>query len=145
MSILDISEKPSSRRKAVAEGRILLSQRSLNAIKGGEVRKGDPFEVARAAGLLAIKRVPEMIPHCHTIPIAHATIEFKVRDEGVSCCCTVEATYKTGVEMEALAGAAAALLTLWDMLKYLEKDEEGQYPTMEICSLKVLRKEKQDG
>ncbi len=142
MAMVDVSGKEMVDRRAVAQGKILLGERSLTAIKTGQVRKGDVLTFAEAAGLLAIKKVPESIPHCHPIPITAASVSFEMKADGVLCQCTVEATYKTGVEMEALAGASKALLTIWDMVKYLEKDEEGQYPSTRITELRVTEKRK---
>ena len=142
MAMVDVSGKEIVARRAVAQGKILLGERSLTAIKTGQVRKGDVLTFAEAAGLLAIKKVPESIPHCHPIPVTAASVSFEVKDDGVLCQCTVEATYKTGVEMEALAGASKALLTIWDMVKYLEKDEDGQYPHTKIVDLAVKEKRK---
>jgi len=127
--MVDISGKKDVRREAVAEGRIKLSARSMEAIRNGTVKKGDALETARVAGILAVKNTPSIIPHCHPIPVQSVELDFDLNGEEITCRCSVTAVYKTGVEMEALTGVSAALLTIWDMVKYLEKDENGQYPT----------------
>jgi len=141
--MVDISGKKDVRRKAVAEGRIKLSDKSMLAIRNGTVKKGDVLETARVAGILAVKNTPSIIPYCHPIPVQSVEIDFDMNGEGIICRCSVTATYRTGVEMEALTGTSAALLTIWDMVKYLEKDEKGQYPETAIEGIKVIRKIKE--
>ena len=141
--IVDITSKNNSLRSAIAEGRIRLQKETINRIREGAVDKGDVLEVARVAALLAIKKTPEIIPHCHPIPLTGANVEFDIDQDGITVRVTVKAIYRTGVEMEALTGAAAALLTIWDMVKKYEKDSEGQYPHTQIEYIRVLRKEKQ--
>ncbi len=140
--MVNIGDKPVTRRTATASGLLHLSPASLEAIQAGKVRKGDPFEVARIAALHAAKGTAAAIPHCHPIPLNVVEVDFEVETEGVRCTCTVEADHRTGVEMEALHGTALALLTVWDMVKYLEKDEAGQYPSTRITDLQVLEKVK---
>ncbi len=138
----DIHAKPDVRRRAVAEGMILLRQRTLAAIRAGRVEKGDPIAAAEVAGLQAIKSTWQTLPHCHPIPLTSAAVEFVVGKDRVVCTTTVEATYKTGVEMEALYGVSVALLTVWDMVKSLEKDARGQYPSARLEGIRVVSKEK---
>ena len=140
--MIDVSDKKMVERVAIAEGRIRLGEKSMEAIKNGEVKKGDVFSFAESAALLAIKNTPFSIPHCHPIPIESATLEFFIDNDDIICRCTVKAHYKTGVEMEALHGVVIALLTIWDMVKYLEKDEEGQYPSTAIHDIRVVEKRK---
>ena len=143
--MIDISDKKPILRKAIAEGIIKLKKETLEKVKAGEIKKGDPFEVARVAAILAVKRTPEIVPHCHPIPIEHVKVDFWLEEGVIRVRCEVKAIAKTGVEMEALTGVSVALLTIWDMVKYLEKDERGQYPDTEIVSIKVLEKVKGDG
>ncbi|MCD6157835.1 MAG: cyclic pyranopterin monophosphate synthase MoaC [Euryarchaeota archaeon] len=145
MPVVDISKKPTVRREAIAEGYIKLRRETVDAIRRGGVKKGDPLETAKVAASLAVKNTPSIIPYCHPIPIENVKLEFKIMDDGVLVRCHVKATAKTGVEMEALTGVSVALLTIWDMVKYLEKDETGQYPFTEIKSIKVISKVKGDG
>jgi cyclic pyranopterin phosphate synthase len=140
--MVDISKKPDVPRRAVARGEILLRPATIRAIRAGRIEKGDPIRTAEVAALQAVKRVWEALPHTHPIPITGASAEFAVKRDRVVVTCEVGATYKTGVEMEALYGVAVALLTVWDMVKSLEKDPSGQYPTATISDVRVVTKEK---
>jgi cyclic pyranopterin phosphate synthase len=140
--MIDVGDKKVVPRKAVAEGEIILRKETLEEIRQGTVKKGDVLTVARTAGLNAVKQTPNLVPMCHPIPITFAAVDFDVQEEKIVCRCEVRADYKTGVEMEALTGASVALLTVWDMVKYLEKDEKGQYPHTRITDIIVTSKEK---
>lgn len=140
--MVDISEKESQLRIAKAKGEIKLKNETIEAIKRGDIIKGDVLGTAQTAAILAVKNTSNMIPLCHPIPINSVTIDFEMDEGTISCSCTVKANYKTGVEMESLVGASMALLTIWDMVKYLEKDDKGQYPTTQIMNIEVLSKEK---
>lgn len=143
--MVDISRKPDVPRRAVARGEILLRPGTISAIRGGKVEKGDPIRTAEVAALQAVKRVWEALPHTHPIPITGASADFIVKRDRVVVTCTVSATYKTGVEMEALYAVTVALLTVWDMVKSLEKDAKGQYSTARISNVRVVAKEKGPG
>ena len=138
--MIDISEKLKSAREARAKGMIKLMEDTLSLLKEGKVIKGDAFEAAKIAGALAVKNCWGIIPYCHPIPLDSADFTFSILEGGVECECTVRAYYKTGVEMEALMGVTVALLTIWDMVKYAEKDKDGQYPFTGIDSIKVVEK-----
>ncbi len=140
--MVDIRGKPDVPRRAVAEGVIRLRPATIAAISAGRVEKGNPIAAAEVAGLQAIKSTWQTLPHCHPIPLTSAAVEFEVGKDRVRCTTTVEATYKTGVEMEALYGVSVALLTIWDMVKSLEKDARGQYPTARIQAVRVVSKQK---
>jgi len=140
--IVDIGGKADVRRRAVASGAIRLRPATIAAIRAGRVEKGDALASAEVAGLHAMKSVWQVLPHCHPVPITAASVSFDVRRDRVVCTTAVEATYKTGVEMEALYGCSVALLTIWDMVKPLEKDASGQYPSSRIEALRVRTKEK---
>ena len=140
--MVDISKKPDVSRRAIASGEILLRPATVRAIRAGKVEKGDPIRTAEVAALQAVKRVWEALPHTHPIPITGASAEFAVKRDRVVATCEVSATYKTGVEMEALYAVAVALLTIWDMVKSLEKDAAGQYPSTRIQGVRVVAKEK---
>jgi len=142
VEMVDISEKKDVVRIAKAEGFIRLKKDTIDAIKSGKVPKGDVLATANIAGILAVKKAPELIPMCHPIPITSVSIEFEVTDEGVKAVCTVKSVGKTGVEMEALTGVSVALLTIWDMVKALEKDETGNYPHTVIEYVRVVKKVK---
>jgi len=138
--VIDISGKESVPRMATASGKIHLKRESIDAIRGGKVKKGDALETAKVAALQAVKRTHELIPHCHQINVEECEVWFDIEDEAIVVHCRVKANYKTGVEMETLVGVSVALLTVWDMVKYLEKDENGQYPTTRIMDISVTEK-----
>ncbi len=140
--MVDVGRKAEVPRRAVARGDIRLRPATMAAIREGRVEKGDPLAVAEVAGLQAVKSVWQALPHCHPVPITSAAVEFEMGRDRIACTTSVEATYKTGVEMEALYGCSVALLTVWDMVKALEKDEAGQYPAVSVENLRVVAKEK---
>ncbi|ABL77722.1 cyclic pyranopterin monophosphate synthase MoaC [Thermofilum pendens] len=140
--MVDITGKAESERLAVAEGKIRLRRETIEKIRRGEVPKGDVLAVAKTAAIMAVKKTWEIIPLCHPIPITFVDVNFDVMEEELRVRVEVKTTAKTGVEMEALTGASVALLTVWDMVKSLEKDQEGQYPYTEINSIRVVEKVK---
>ncbi len=107
-----------------------------------DVEKGDPVAAGELAGLLAMKRTPELIPHCHVVALTKSRVDITVSAAGVRVRAEAEALDRTGVEMEALVGASVALLTVWDMVKYLEKDARGRYPSTSLGPVRVLSKTK---
>ena len=140
--MVDITEKPPLFRRATATGTIRLRESTIKAIIAGNVKKGDVLTTARLAAILAVKDTPRLIPLCHPIPITGLDVFFDLEEERVRATVTVTSVGKTGVEMEALTGVSAALLNVWDMVKYLEKDETGNYPETEIEKIRVLQKRK---
>jgi len=142
MGMVDVSEKPVVLRKAQAAGKIFLSPKTLEEVKGGRIKKGNPLQVAEVAGMNAAKQTYVLIPHCHQIPLDTVRVDFDVRPDSIEALCYVSARARTGVEMEALVGVSVALNTLWDMVKYLEKDAQGQYPFTRITDIRVVKKEK---
>ncbi|MBK5100203.1 MAG: cyclic pyranopterin monophosphate synthase MoaC [Desulfobacteraceae bacterium] len=145
MGMIDVSEKRIIKRQAEAAGRIELSPTTIEKIENGQIKKGDPILVAEIAAMNAAKQTHLLIPHCHQIPLDVAKVTFQVSKESIEARCFVSAQARTGVEMEALVGVSMALNCLWDMVKYLEKDELGQYPSTRINDIRVLRKEKDEG
>ena len=141
---VDISDKKPVKRVAIARGFIRLRPETIRRIMGEGVEKGDPLQVARLAGINAAKLTPLLLPLCHPLKLEHVQVDAKVLEEGVEIEVRVEATEKTGVEMEALTAASIALLNIWDVVKKYEKDSEGQYPFTEITSVKVVRKIKHE-
>jgi cyclic pyranopterin phosphate synthase len=141
--MVNITDKPPVHRTATAAGKIRLKGPTIEAIKSGKVKKGDALTTARIAAIMAVKDTPRIIPMCHPIPVTGVDVDFDVGDETVKATVTVISTGRTGVEMEALTGTAAALLNIWDMVKYLEKDETGNYPEAEIMEIRVLKKRKE--
>ncbi len=144
MGMIDISSKKDILRTARARGTIVLKSTTIEEIRDGKIKKGDVFETAKIAGMLAVKRTYELIPHCHPIPIEGVNFKFNMHGNRIDVECEVKAHYKTGVEMEALTGVSIALLTIWDMVKYLEKDERGQYPITQIKDVEVVEKIKEE-
>jgi cyclic pyranopterin phosphate synthase len=142
MGMVDITEKPIVRREAEAEGRITLSSDTVNVIRAGKIKKGDPLLVAEVAAMNAAKQTHLIIPHCHQIPLDTVRTTFQLMEAAIEVRCLVKAQARTGVEMEALVGVSIALNTIWDMVKYLEKDVAGQYPHTGIEEIRVVRKEK---
>lgn len=132
--MVDVSAKKESVRTARAEGNIRLNEAAFAALVSGSVNKGDALAAARIAGIMAVKKTADLIPLCHRIPIEKAAIDFDLSVAGVvRACCDVTATAKTGVEMEALCGVSAALLTIYDMAKALDRG-------MEIDGIRLVRK-----
>ncbi|PWR73451.1 cyclic pyranopterin monophosphate synthase MoaC [Methanospirillum stamsii] len=142
--MVDVSAKGEVYRKAVATGIINLRPDTLRAIRDGTVVKGNVLATARVAATMAVKDTPRMIPMCHAIPVHGIDIIFDFTDTAISAKVTVISAGKTGVEMEALVGVSAALLTIWDMVKSAEKDEHGQYPVTGITDIRVLEKVKKE-
>ncbi len=142
--MIDISEKKPVLRIAVAEGTIKLKPDTVKQIRNNTIKKGDVCECARVSGIMAAKKTSETLPFCHPIPIENASITITLQDNSVNAQSEVKAHYKTGVEMEALSAVTTALLTIWDMTKYLEKDETGNYPSTSISDIHVIRKVKSD-
>ena len=140
--MIDISEKAISKRVAIACGSIILKVETIEAIKSKQIEKGDTLEVARIAAITAVKYTPTLVPMCHPIPIDAVSIAFIVGADRITVDATVKSTGKTGVEMEAITAASVALLNIWDMVKYLEKDGDGQYPETRIVDVRVVKKEK---
>jgi len=133
--MIDISGKDITIRTATASGCITLGQEGFNILKTGTSIKGDILETAKIAAINAVKATPSIIPMCHPIPIEAVKVEFATDEADKSVCVTVQvkSSGKTGVEMEALTGASAACLTIYDMLKYKGKD-------MVISQIKLLQK-----
>lgn len=140
--MVDIGGKPAVERLAVARGHIRLRAGTVGAIRKGAVRKGDVLAAAQLSGIQAAKRTPDIVPLCHPVPLTSLAVELSLEPGGVSVRCEARARYGTGVEMEALCGVAGALLCVWDMVKYLEKDPTGNYPDTAIGDIRVLRKTK---
>jgi cyclic pyranopterin phosphate synthase len=140
--IVPIGHKPIVERSAVATGLLRLSSDSADAIRNGLIAKGDVLEASTVAAIQAVKDTPRIIPHCHVIPIEGCNVSWDWEEDSLRCTLSVSAHWKTGVEMEAIVGVSSGLLCAWDMVKSLEKDEQGQYPETQIESIQVLEKNK---
>ena len=139
-AMVDITAKPEVYREATAQGQIKLNPNTIKLIKAGKIEKGDPLSTAKIAGTLAAKNTSYLIPLCHPIPVTNVEISTKTFNDMVEVKALVKTTAKTGVEMEALVASTVALLTIWDMTKQYEKDEQGQYPSTSIEHIKVVKK-----
>jgi cyclic pyranopterin phosphate synthase len=119
--MVDVSEKAVTPREAVARGRITMSREAVRQIRAGAVQKGDPLQIARVAGILAAKQTSSVIPLCHPLPLSHAGVTLRPRADGYEIEARVRTTAQTGVEMEALHAVAVAALTIYDMIKAVDK------------------------
>ncbi|HEX8553325.1 MAG TPA: cyclic pyranopterin monophosphate synthase MoaC [Sphingomonas sp.] len=119
--MVDVGDKSATRREATATGRITMSREAAHAIATGAMKKGDVLAVARVAGIMAAKRTSDLIPLCHPLPLTRIDIALKVGDDHVTATATAATTGQTGVEMEALAAATVALLTIYDMAKAIDR------------------------
>ena len=121
--MVDVSGKDITSRTAIAEGSIKLNREAFEAIVNRTVKKGDVLTVAQVAGIMGCKRTPDLIPMCHTLNLTNASLTFELIPE--TCCiralCTVKTDGRTGVEMEALTGVSTALLTIYDMVKAVDR------------------------
>jgi cyclic pyranopterin phosphate synthase len=120
--MVDISLKGETVREAVAKGSVMMQPATLEQVKNASLKKGDVLAVARIAGIMAAKKVPDFIPLCHMIPIDSITIDFDLtKADCIGITSTVKSTGRTGVEMEALTAVTVAALTIYDMCKAVEK------------------------
>ncbi|SFS50687.1 cyclic pyranopterin monophosphate synthase MoaC [Halostagnicola kamekurae] len=142
VQMVDVGDKPDTSRRAVAAGEIRLQSSTLEAIRDDRVDKGDVLATARIGAIQAVKHTWETIPMCHQIPITNVDTDFSLENDRVALEVAVETTGKTGCEMEALEGVTTGLNVVWDMVKAVEKDEDGQYPATGIENVRVLEKEK---
>jgi molybdenum cofactor biosynthesis protein MoaC len=132
--MVDITHKVSSLRRAIAKAILRTSsQKTIDAIVNKTVPKGDVFEMAKAAGLLGVKKTSDLIPDCHPLPIEYTAIRYEIKDLEVHIEVEVHTIYKTGVEVEAMHGASLVALTMYDMLKPIDKE-------LEICSIRLVEK-----
>ena len=119
--MVDVSGKPATAREAVARGHVSMSAEARAQVRGGTSRKGDPIETARLAGIMAAKRTASLIPLCHPLPISHVDVRIAAARGGYGIEARVRTTAETGVEMEALTAVSIAALTLYDMVKAVDK------------------------
>jgi cyclic pyranopterin phosphate synthase len=119
--MVDVSGKPATAREAVARGYVSMSAEARAQVRGGRTRKGDPVETARLAGIMAAKQTSALIPLCHPLPIAHVDVHITPSRTGYAIEARVRTTAETGVEMEALTAVSVAALTLYDMVKAVDK------------------------
>lgn len=133
--MVDVSEKSSTSRTAVAEGCISMNEAAFAAVQSGTAKKGDVLGVARVAGIMAVKQTSSLIPMCHPLMVEKAAVDFTLEPEHrrVRAACTVTTSGKTGVEMEAMTGVSVALLTIYDMCKAVDR-------AMQMDEIRLLEK-----
>jgi cyclic pyranopterin monophosphate synthase len=121
VKMVDVGAKPVTDRQAIARGAITMSATALKLIRRGEVAKGDPLQAARLAGILAAKQTASLIPLCHPLPLTHVSVDLTPAKSGYAIEARVRTSAQTGVEMEALTAVAVAALTIYDMVKAVDK------------------------
>jgi cyclic pyranopterin phosphate synthase len=121
VAMVDVGSKPVMAREAVARGHIRLSRAALAQIRAGTVRKGDPLQAARLAGIMAAKRTADLIPLCHPLPLSFVDVSLTPARDGYEIEARVRTSAQTGVEMEALTAVSVAALTIYDMIKAVDK------------------------
>lgn len=121
VKMVDVGDKPITSREAVARGEIAMSPAALRLIRRGAVAKGDPLQAARLAGIMAAKQTSAIIPLCHPLPLTHVEVELTPTRRGYRIESRVRTSAQTGVEMEALVAVAVAALTVYDMVKAVDK------------------------
>lgn len=132
--MVDITQKQNTHRTAIAQAIIKVgSANTIAAVKNKTVPKGDVFAMSKAAGLLGLKKTPELLPDCHPLPIEYAGIDYEIDGLIIIVKVTVKTFYKTGVEVEAMHGASVVALNMYDMLKPIDKE-------IEIQRIKLLKK-----
>ena len=120
-NMVDVSDKAVTSREAVARGSITIAPSALKLIRGGRIAKGDPLQTARLAGIMAAKRTADLIPLCHSLELSHVDVELYPKEDGYEIEARARTAAKTGVEMEALTAVATAALTVYDMVKAVDK------------------------
>lgn len=131
--MVDVSDKPSTGREAVARGRVRMSREAARLAASGGGRKGDPLQTARLAGIMAAKRTADLIPLCHPLQLSFVDVTLTARRDGFDLESRVRTTGPTGVEMEALTAVSVAALTIYDMLKAVDR-------AMEIGDIRLVEK-----
>jgi len=131
--MVDVGAKPVTAREAVARGTITMSAEALRLIRRGQVAKGDPLQAARLAGIMAAKQTSALVPLCHPLPLTHVSVDLTPARRGYTIEARVRTSAQTGVEMEALTAVSVAALTIYDMVKAVDK-------TMVIGDIRVVEK-----
>ena len=140
--MVEVGNKKDQKRLAIASGKIHLDENTIKMIQNEEIKKGNVLTTAQIAGIQAVKDTSSIIPLCHPLSLTGIEIDFDVKQTEITAKCLVKTLGKTGVEMEALTGVSVSLLTIWDMVKAVEKDDDGQYPNTKITDICVIKKEK---
>ena len=132
-NMVAINNKKESKREAAATGTVILSKKAINEIKKEKISKGNVLNTARIAGIMAAKKTSDLIPLCHPIPVEAIKIDFDIEDNNINVLAIVSTSSKTGVEMEALMAVNIACLTIYDMIKSIDKHTK-------INSVKLISK-----
>lgn len=140
--MVEIGDKIPQKRKAIATGKIKLQEKTITIIENQEIKKGNVLTIAQIAAIQGVKNTASMIPLCHPLNMTGIETAFEVKNDEIHCTVSVNSLGQTGVEMEALTGVSMGLLTIWDMVKSVEKDKNGQYPDTAITDICVIKKEK---
>jgi cyclic pyranopterin phosphate synthase len=133
--MVDVGAKPATAREAVARGHITVSAGALAMIRAGTMKKGDPLETARLAGIMAAKQTATLIPLCHPLPLSHVNVTLTAVKNGYDIEAVARTTAATGVEMEALTAVSVAALTIYDMVKAVDR-------AMVIGDIRLIKKTK---
>lgn len=141
--MVEVGDKPVTSRTAVARGKIYLKKNTIKLVENDEIKKGNVITTAQIAAINAVKSTHHLIPLCHSLRITGVDVDFQVERDYIMITVNVNSMGKTGVEMEALTGVSVGLLTVWDMVKSVEKDEHGQYPSTLISEIEVVKKMKE--
>ncbi|MFB6105244.1 MAG: cyclic pyranopterin monophosphate synthase MoaC [Halobacteriaceae archaeon] len=141
VQMVDVGDKPTTRRRAVAEGTLHLQPATIEAIRAEDIGKGDVLATVRIGAVQAVKHTWETIPMCHQIPITNVDTTIDVAEDHLTLTVAVETTGQTGCEMEALQGITTGLTTAWDMVKAAEKTADGTYPATAIDAVRVVEKQ----
>jgi molybdenum cofactor biosynthesis protein MoaC len=131
--MVDVGDKNTTTREAIASGKILLQTNTIKLLTSNNLPKGDALAVARVAGIMAAKNTSNLIPMCHQLNLSKVQIDFKINDNNIEVIALAKLSGKTGVEMEALTATTIALLTLYDMCKAVDK-------TMTLTDVKLIKK-----
>ncbi|MGO9386854.1 MAG: cyclic pyranopterin monophosphate synthase MoaC [Methanobacterium sp.] len=141
--MVEVGDKPVTRRTALARGKIHLKKSTIKLVENEEIKKGNVLTTAQIAAISAVKSTHHLIPLCHSLRITGVDVDFQVERDYIMITVNVNYMGKTGVEMEALTGVSVGLLTVWDMVKSVEKDEHGKYPSTCISDIEVVKKMKE--
>ena len=133
VNMVDVGAKDVTNRQAVARGSIAIGSTALEAIRAGSVAKGDPLQAARLAGIMAAKRTSDLIPLCHPLPLSHVDVQLEPTAGGYEITASVRTEARTGVEMEALMAVTSAALTVYDMVKAIDRE-------MVISEIRLIEK-----
>lgn len=122
IKMVDVSDKQITKRRAIASGKVLMNEKTLEVLQTQTNPKGNPFEIARIAGIMAAKQTANLIPLCHQLPLSKVDVKTELKDYGIYLEAEVITTSNTGVEMEALTAISVSALTIYDMCKAIQKD-----------------------